>query len=111
MDNLATIGLVDLGNSFLSAGDLNGAESMFRRSLDSARRGKVRSYEARGMLSLASLGELDPRADEGKQFEKAALPFYRQAGYRRELIQARMILGGVHEQLGKYDDGVRVEQR
>jgi serine/threonine protein kinase len=110
MDNLASSGLLDLGNSFLIRGDLRFAEPIFRRALDLARRGKVRRSEARAKASLISLCEQDRRPEEAKQFAEDVLPFYRQAGYRRELIQVMGMLAGVHEQLGEYEEGVRTSR-
>jgi tetratricopeptide (TPR) repeat protein len=107
MDNLAAVGLVDLGNAFLVRGDLKSAEPVFHRALDLARRGKVRRYEARALASLGSLCEQDRRPAEAKQFINSVLPFYRQAGYRREFVQASLLLGGVLEQLAEYEQGVR----
>jgi len=106
MDNLGTSLLLDLGNSLLISGDNRGAERNFRRALDLARRGKVRRLEFRALTSLGSLCEQDHRPAEARQFLEAALPFYRQAGYRKELIQAAALLGGTLEQLGEYDQGV-----
>src|SRR4030095_5508961 len=34
----------------------------------------------------------------------------RQARYRRELVQTMGILAGVHEQLGEYEEGIRVSR-
>jgi tetratricopeptide (TPR) repeat protein len=108
MDNLATSGLVDLGNSYLRARDVKSAEPLFRRALDLAHRGKVPRSEARAKASLISLYETDHRPEEAKQFEQDVLRFYRQAGYRRELVQVTAILAGVHEELAEYNEGVRV---
>jgi len=110
MDNLATAGLMDLGNAFLKDGDLSSAEPIFRKALDVARRGKVRRLEARALASLASLCEQQHRPEEAKQFIDLATPFFRQAGYRREFIQAMAILGGVYQQEAKYDEGIQVLQ-
>jgi serine/threonine protein kinase/Tfp pilus assembly protein PilF len=107
MDNLASSGLVDLGNSFLvGSGDVKAAEPAFRRALDLARHGRVRRSEARAKASLISLCELDHRPEEAKQFEDV-LMFYRQAGYRRELVQVTAILSGVHAELAEYGEGLR----
>jgi len=108
MDNLATGGLIDLGNTYLIAGNYDVAEPYFRRALDTARRSKVRRIEARAQLSMASLCEQDHRPDESKPFAESALSFYRQAGYQRESVQATIVLGGVLQQLGQNDEGVRV---
>src|SRR5262249_43754165 len=78
----------------------------FRRALDLARHGRVRRSEARAKASLISLCELDHRPEEAKQFEDVLL-FYRQAGYRRELVQVTAILSGVHAELAEYGEGLR----
>ena len=108
MDNLATTGLIDLGNVYLASGQYEVAEPYFRRALDTARRGKVRRIEARAQLSMGSLCEQDHRPEEARQFIEAGLSFYRQAGYQRESVQAAVVLGGVLQQLGRSEDGVRV---
>ncbi len=108
MDNLATTGLIDLGNIHLLNQDLKTAEPLFRRALETARRGKVRRIEARAQVSLGSLCEQDHRPEEAKRFMEAGLSFYTQAGYRRESIQAAIVLAGVIRQLGKYEDGIRI---
>jgi len=108
MDNLATSGLIDLGNTYLAVGNYDAAEPYFRRALDTARRGKVRRIEARAQLSLGSLCEQDHRPQEARSFIEAGLAFYRQAGYLRESVQAAVVLGGVLQQLGRNEDGVRI---
>jgi serine/threonine protein kinase len=110
MDNLASSGLLDLGNVYLVAGDPKAAEPIFHRALDLARRGKVRRIEARAKTSLISVCEQDHRPEEAKKFAEDVLSFYRQAGYRRELVQTMGILAGVHEQLGEYEEGIRVSR-
>src|SRR5262249_54088280 len=64
--------------------------------------------EARGQLAMASLCEQDHRPEEARGFAEAALSFYRQAGYQRESVQAAIVLGGVLQQLGRNDEGVRI---
>jgi tetratricopeptide (TPR) repeat protein len=108
LDNLATSGMVALGNSFLARRDLESAETYFRQALDLARRGKVRRYEALASTSLGSIFEQRNRPEEARRFIEAALPFYRQAGYRREFAQSMTILGGVLNQLGEYEAGIKV---
>jgi len=108
MDNLATSGLIALGNSFLVADDLDSAEKYFLRALDIARRGKVQRYEAMASISLASVFEQKSRPEETKRYIEAALPFYSKAGYRRELAQCLTVLGGALNQLGEFDEAVRL---
>src|SRR5262249_28705141 len=108
MENVATSGLIDLGNSFITRGEFEPAEQYYRKALDFAQRSRARRSEARAQASLASLCEQTNRPDEAKRFLEAALPFYRAGGYRRELAQAALILGSVHEKLGEYDEGAHI---
>jgi tetratricopeptide (TPR) repeat protein len=108
MDNLAAGFLVDLGNAFLIRGDHASAEPNYRKALDLAERGKVRRSEARARLALGALCEQDHRLTEARQLLESVLPFYRQAGYRRELVQATAVLGGVLQQRAEFDEGIRV---
>jgi tetratricopeptide (TPR) repeat protein len=98
---------LDLGNARLLAGDLKSAEDVFHRALDLARQGQVRRNEARALISLGALYEQSYRPEEAKEFIDAALRFYGQAGYRRELIQGRLLLGTAQAQLGAYEEGAR----
>ena len=108
MDNLATSGLLDLGTSFFFRSEYAAAEARYRQALEQARRGKVRRLEMRALSNLASLCMEDHRPEEAKKFIQEALPFYRQAGFRRELLQVSAILGGALEQLAEYDEGIRI---
>lgn len=108
MDNLATSGLLAFGNSFLARGDFESAEPNFRRALQLAQRGKVRRYEALVSLALGSLFEQRNRPEEAKRFIEGGLPFFRQAGYRRELLQSMTVLGGVLHQLAEFDEGSKM---
>jgi serine/threonine protein kinase len=108
MDNLASIALVDLGNSYMLRGDVKAAEPAYRRALDVARRGKVRGTEARALVSLASACEQAGRPAEAIGYIQAALPFYRDAGYRIEVVKTTTILGGVYTQQADYKQSIRV---
>ena len=108
MDNLASGALVDLGNSYILRGDVKAAEAAFRRALDVARRGKVRGTEARALMSLASVCEQAERPAEAIGYIQAALPFYREGGYRLEVVKATTILGGVYSQQAEYKKSIRV---
>jgi tetratricopeptide (TPR) repeat protein len=59
-------------------------------------------------LSLGSLREKTTRPGEAKPLVEAALTFYRQAEYERESVQAAAVLGGLHQQLGDSQEGIRV---
>src|SRR4029077_13416456 len=88
--------------------DLKAAEPLFRRALDVSHRARVRRQEARAQFSFCSLCAQDDRADEGKPYIDAALPFFRQAGYRREFVQTAEVSATILRQLADYDGGVRI---
>jgi tetratricopeptide (TPR) repeat protein len=106
--NLATVGLIDLGSSYLFRGDYTSAEAKYLQALDLARSSKVRRLEMRALTNLGSLCEQSRRPSEARGFIQQVIEFYRQAGYRRELIQATGILGGALRQLGEYEAGAKV---
>jgi tetratricopeptide (TPR) repeat protein len=59
-------------------------------------------------VSLGSLLEKTMRPGEAKPLVEAALTFYRQAEYVRESVQSAAVLGGLHQQLGDSQEGIRV---
>ena len=108
MENVATGGLIDLGNAFLARGELKLAEHYYRQALQLAQRSKGRRQEARALLSLGSVLEQAKKPEEARKFTEYALRFYRQAGYRKELVQATLILGRIHFLRAEFDDGIRI---
>jgi tetratricopeptide (TPR) repeat protein len=107
MDNLATSGMIALGSAYQMVGDFASAEKNFRRALDIAHGGKVRKYEALASVALGSLFEQKNMPEDARRFIEAAVPFYRQAGYRREFVQCMILLGSVLRQLGELDLGLK----
>jgi serine/threonine protein kinase len=108
MDNLASSALVDLGNAYLSRRDLASAESVCLHALSIARRSGVRRHESRALLELASICEQSNRPEDARRYIEASLPFYREGGYRREVLQANGMLGGILCEQAQYDDSIRV---
>jgi tetratricopeptide (TPR) repeat protein len=107
MENVATSGLIDLGNSFLVGGDSEAAERYYRQALDFAQRNKGRRNQARAQFQLGSLFE-QSKPEEARKFIELALPFYRQGGYQRELVRASVVLGGIHQNQAEFDEGIRI---
>jgi hypothetical protein len=107
MENTATSGLIDLGNSFFARGEAEPAERYYRQALDFAQLSKGRRNEARAQMQLGALFE-HSRPEEARKFLEAALPFYRQGGLRRDMIRGMVVLGGIHRELGGFDEGARI---
>ncbi|MFN2491705.1 MAG: tetratricopeptide repeat protein [Pyrinomonadaceae bacterium] len=103
IENLATAGLIDIGNSYFVRGSLPEAERNFNEALRLAQNYKGKRNEARALLSLASLRTHQSNPSEAAKLVELALPFFQQGGYRKETSQAYAILGHAYDQLGKYE--------
>jgi tetratricopeptide (TPR) repeat protein/predicted Ser/Thr protein kinase len=106
-ENLAALGLVDLGNTFLGRRDYAEAEKYLRQGLDLAERNKAQRVRAKALANLGSLYITQGRTDEGVGYAEQALAFYRQGGYRREAQQALTLLGRAQRQKGNYDEALK----
>ena len=111
MDNLAASGRIALGNAFFAKGEYDFAEKNYRSALDIARRGKLRHYEALASVQLGSLFEQKNDPEQARQFVKAAIPLYDEAGYLRESVQAVTLLGSILCKLGSYAEAIQTLQQ
>jgi len=107
MENLATSGLIDLGNAFLAHEDYVEAEQYLRQALEFARKDEERRNEARASLALGSLFVQQHKADEAMQFIKQSLPFYQQGGYSKEVSQAYILQGFASEMKTDYSAAIQ----
>jgi len=85
LENLATAGLLELGNSYSSKGNVEKAEYYFSRVIEFARANKGRVREARGQLNLGGLYIQTSRVDEGLKLVQQALEYFKQANYPRSV--------------------------
>jgi tetratricopeptide (TPR) repeat protein len=108
MDDLAASGGINLANVYFRSGDYESAEKYFRDVRYFAQRGGVRYYESLASVSLGSLFEQKNRPEQAREFVEEALPYLKEAGDRRESVQAMTILGGILRKLGAYDEGIKV---
>jgi serine/threonine protein kinase/Flp pilus assembly protein TadD len=107
LENQFAGGFIWLGNSFFVHGDYNDAEAYFQRALDLAQRDKLRLNEAWARLSLGSLRISEHKTDEGLRYVEQALPFYRQAGYRKWLSLALTVRGRALRNKGDYGEALK----
>jgi tetratricopeptide (TPR) repeat protein len=103
MDAVAAIGLLDLGNAYLLRGEPEPAKSYYEQGLDLATRSRARFSEARAHFSLGMLYLQYDRPLEVSQQVQPALTFFRTAGYRKEWLQALLVLGGSQESLANFN--------
>ena len=103
LENLTTSGLIDLGYSYFFKGDFAQAEEEFKQALDYAQKNKGKRWEARALLSLATLRIQQHKDDEAVSYVQQALPFYQGGGYSRETLAALQILGRANRNKGNYE--------
>lgn len=103
MLNLATNGLIDLGNTFLARAAYDKSNQYFEQAVDFARKDDGLLNEARALLSLASLRIQQKKPDEAESFIKQALPFFQKGGYNKQISQANLLIGRASEMKGQYD--------
>ena len=84
IDRYVKRGLVDLGNSFLVEGVYAEAEKAYHQSLELATRQKDNRNAARALLALGGVLLRQSKPAEATNYLGQALPFYQQAGYRKE---------------------------
>ena len=73
-----------------------------KQSLELSLKTKDQRNAARARLVLASLAERQGNSEQTISYIEQALPFYQQGGYRKELLQALVLLGRAKSQKGEY---------
>jgi len=107
MEDLATQGLLDLGNASLLRRGFADAESYARQGLDLAQRYKEKRNEARANLLLGSTFIQQEQPDKGAPFIEQAMAFYSAGGYRRELSRCMIMKGRVQLLSGDFDGSLK----
>lgn len=106
--NLATNGLIDLGYTLVSRGELNEAGNYFKQALEFSRADRARRTEARAKLGLGGVIVQQGNADEAIVLLQEALAFYQPAGYRKETSIALVLLGRAHRNKGEYEIALKI---
>lgn len=101
--NLGANGLIDLGYTLISRGELNEAGKDFKQALDFAQADKARRTEARAKLALGTLNFQQGNLDEAISRLGEALAFYQPGGYRKETSITLLTMGRAHRNKGDYD--------
>lgn len=106
MENVATGGLIDLGNAFLIRADYPRAEQYFQQALDYAGKDGGARSEARARLSLASLRIQQKKPVEAENFVAQTIPFLEKSHLVKELVQAKLILGRALDMKADYKNAL-----
>jgi tetratricopeptide (TPR) repeat protein len=94
IENLATQGLIDLGNAYIVRREYSEAEGVLKEALDFAIRNKGRRNEAQSRLTLAKLYiQQEVNADEALALLEQALKFFQEGRYNQEVSQTILLRG------------------
>ena len=108
IENLATQGLIDLGDAYLVRREYTDAERVLKQALDFARRNKGRRNEARSLLVLAKLYiQQETKTDEALTRIEQALAYFQQGGYNKEVSLAILLRGRARLLKGDYDGALK----
>ncbi len=108
LENLATGGLIDIGNISFLRGELVEAENKFQIALQRAVANDWHRVAAQANLSLGSLYLQQTKSGEAIRFIEPALEFYRQNNFQKETLQAQLALGYANDHAGNYDAAIKV---
>jgi tetratricopeptide (TPR) repeat protein len=94
IENLATQGLIDLGDVYLNRREYAESEQVLKQALDFSRRNKGRRNEALARLKLAKLLiQQETRTDEALGHIEQSLQYFQQGGYSKEVSLAILLRG------------------
>ncbi len=107
LENLATSGLLELGNSFSGRGDYKKAEDYFKQAIEFAQANKGKLQEARGRANLGGLYIQTARVDEGLPLVQQALTYFQQANYTRNVGNCLTQIGRAYRRKGDYNSALQ----
>ncbi|MDQ3919726.1 MAG: tetratricopeptide repeat protein, partial [Acidobacteriota bacterium] len=111
LENVTTNGLVDIGYSSMWQGKYSEAEKYFNQALQIARMNKGLRGAARAQLSLGSLYVQEGDANKALGYIEPAYAFYQQGNYRKEILQALLLLGRANELRGDYEAAIKAYEQ
>jgi len=108
LENLATQGLIDLGDTYLVRREYYDAERVLKQALDFARRNKGRRNEAKALLALAKLYiQQEKNTDESLTYIEQSLGYFQQGGYNKEVSLAILLRGRARLLKGDYEGALK----
>lgn len=105
--NLATNGLLDLGNTLLSRGELDAASTYLNQALAYAQADRAPRTEARAKYFLASLNLKRGYIDEAIALLGEALTFFRAGDYKVDTSNALLLSARAHRVKGEYETALQ----
>ena len=107
MENLATRGLLDVGQTLLLKRDFPNAEKYGRQALELARNYGEKRNEASANLLLGSIYVQQGDAETGAPFVDQALAFYQPRSYRRETSRCMLLIARKQLLQGDFSNALR----
>jgi len=108
IENLATQGLIDLGNAYIVRREYSDAERVLNQALDFAKRNKGRRNEAGSQLTLAKLYiQQEVNADVALNYLEQALKYFQEGGYNKEVSLAILLRGRARLLKGDYNGALQ----
>jgi tetratricopeptide (TPR) repeat protein len=111
MENLTTLGLIEIGRAYMILGNVAEADKNFNEALRLAQLYKGRYAEARAQLALGALRKQQDNPEAALTYLQNALRFFEQGHYGKETFSTYFNLGYVQIELGKYDDAKQTFER
>ncbi|HWS56710.1 MAG TPA: tetratricopeptide repeat protein, partial [Pyrinomonadaceae bacterium] len=108
MRDLTALGMITLGNLYISRADHAEAEKHYAEALGFTSGNQMRRYEALALFQMGSLREQQNRHDEAEPLLRRALEFYERGGFRKEAASARMLLGRLVSRRGDLEGALRI---
>lgn len=93
MENLTTLGLIELGGAFILKRQFDDAEKYLKQALEFAEKYKSSFNEARAHFELGRMYIQKEGLDEGLFHLERALEFYRRVGLAKEIIEILLLKG------------------
>ncbi|MCM3900937.1 MAG: tetratricopeptide repeat protein [Pyrinomonadaceae bacterium] len=108
IENLATQGLIDLGNAYILRREYSEAERVLKQALDFAQRNKGRRNEAGSRLTLAKLYiQQELKTNEALGYLEQALKYFQEGGYNKEVSLAILLRGRGRLLKGDYNGALQ----
>jgi serine/threonine protein kinase/Tfp pilus assembly protein PilF len=119
IENLATQGLIDLGNLYIVRREYAEAERVLKQALDFAKRNNGRRNEAGSQLTLAKLYlQQEVNTDEALGYLDQALKYFQEGGYNKEVSdtilsrgQAKLLKGDYNGSFQDFQQQLQFVQR
>jgi serine/threonine protein kinase/Flp pilus assembly protein TadD len=103
LQNIATRGIIKLGDQSFLRGDYDGAETKYKQALAMAQTNRSPYNTALSQLMLGSLKTDQRRNEEALGYLRPALDFYQKEGYEKEVSIILTLMARANRNTGHYD--------